>query len=134
MPDRSSARPLQRSRARRALLVGLTPLMMRALEGSLADSLEVSAVPFPGTAFDRAVTSVRPDLVVVDVTYLDERRVRPLLMERFRPLGSVLVFTSEGGGGWVDDLGRGRSGPLDDASAEALIDLLPQASLHLVGR
>jgi len=134
MSERRSARPLQRSRGRRALLVGLTPLMMRALEGPLAESLEVSAVPFPGTAFDRAVTSVRPDLVVVDVTYLDERRVRPLLMERFRQLGSVLVFTSEGGGGWVDDLGRGRSGPVDDVSPEALVGLLPQPALRLLSR
>ena len=94
MSERRSARPLQRSRGRRALLVGLTPLMMRALEGPLAESLEVSAVPFPGTAFDRAVTSVRPDLVVVDVTYLDERRVRPLLMERFRQLGSAAGWTT----------------------------------------
>lgn len=132
MSDPRSARPVPRSRRRRALLVGLTPLMMRALEGPLGASLEVSAVPFPGTAFDRAVTSVRPDLVVVDVTYLDERRVRPLLMERFRDFGSVLVFTSEGGGGWVDDLGRGRSGPVDDVTPDALLDLLPQPRLRLV--
>ncbi len=134
MPASRSTRPARTSRVRRALLVGLTPLMMRTLEGPLSETLEVSAVPFPGTAFDRAVGSVRPDLVVVDVTYLDERRVRPLLMERFRHLGSVLVFTSEGGGGWVDDLGRNRSGPVDDVSPEALLGLLPQPSLRLVGR
>ncbi|HEY0387110.1 MAG TPA: hypothetical protein VGC71_01595 [Gaiellales bacterium] len=131
MHDRRSPRT---SRRRRALLVGLTPLMMRALEGPLGDSIDVSAVPFPGTAFDRAVTAVRPDLVVVDVTYLDERRVRPLLMERFRHLGSVLVFLSEGGGRWVDDLGHGWSGPADDVSPDALLGLLPQRALRLVGR
>lgn len=117
---------------RRVLLVGLTRLMMRTLEGPLSDAAQVSAVPFPSTAFDRAADEMRPHLVVVDVTYLSEDRVRPLMMERFAEIGSVLVFTSEGGGGWMDDLGARVSGPLESHSPEALLSLIAPPALSVV--
>jgi hypothetical protein len=131
MPQ-SQPRRIRPSRPRRALLVGLTPLMMQALQGRLAEELEVSAVPFPGPAFERAVTDIQPGLVVVDVTYLDEGRVRPLMMNRFAQFGSVLVFASESGGGWMDDLGQGRSGPLDEVNPATLLALVPQPALSVV--
>lgn len=114
------------------LLVGLTPLMMRALEGPLSDSATVSTVPFPGTAFERAARDVRPHLVVVDVTYLAEDRVRPLMMNAFADTAAVLVFTSESGGGWVDDLGTGCSGPLDSHAPGVLLSLIAPPALRLV--
>jgi hypothetical protein len=112
--------------------VGLTRLMMRTLEGPLSDAAQVSAVPFPSAAFDRAADEMRPNLVVVDVTYLSEDRVRPLMMERFAEIGSVLVFTSEGGGGWMDDLGARVSGPLESHSADALLSLIAPPTLSVV--
>jgi len=99
-------------------------MMMRMLDGPLSESLEVSAVPFPGDGFDRAVTDIQPRLVVVDVTYLDEARVRPLMMNRFTAFGSVLVFASWGGGAWYDDLSTGVSGPLEELSATAMLALV----------
>jgi len=124
MPSAPHQRRARAARPRRALLVGLTPMMMRMLDGALAESLEVSAVPFPGDAFDQAVTDVQPRLVVVDVTYLDEARVRPLMMNRFAAFGSVLVFASWGGGAWYDDLSTGVSGPLEELSAPAMLALV----------
>ena len=117
---------------RRVLLVGLTRLMMRTLEGPLSDAAQVSAVPFPSAAFERAAEEMRPHLVVIDVTYLSEDRVRPLMMERFADVGSVLVFTSEGGGGWMDDLGARVSGPLESHSADALLSLIAPPTLSVV--
>lgn len=117
---------------RRVLLVGLTRLMMRTLEGPLSDAAQVSAVPFPSAAFDRAADEMRPNLVVVDVTYLSEDRVRPLMMERFAEIGSVLVFTSEGGGGWMDDLGARVSGPLESHSPDLLLSLIAPPALSVV--
>jgi hypothetical protein len=114
------------------LLVGLTRLMMRTLEGPLSDAAQVSAVPFPSAAFERAADEMRPHLVVVDVTYLSEDRVRPPMMERFAGVGSVLVFTSEGGGGWMDDLGARVSGPLESNSPDALLSLIAQPTLSVV--
>jgi hypothetical protein len=117
---------------RRVLLVGLTRLMMRTLEGPLSDAAQVSAVPFPSAAFERAADEMCPHLVVIDVTYLSEDRVRPLMMERFAEVGSVLVFTSEGGGGWMDDLGARVSGPLESHSADALLTLIAPPTLSVV--
>jgi hypothetical protein len=117
---------------RRVLLVGLTRLMMRTLEGPLSDAAQVSAVPFPSVAFERAADEMRPNLVVVDVTYLNEDRVRPLMMERFADVGSVLVFTSEGGGGWMDDLGARVSGPLESHSPDSLLSLIAPPTLSVV--
>ena len=117
---------------RRVLLVGLTRLMMRTLEGPLSDAAQVSAVPFPSAAFERAADEMRPHLVVIDITYLSEDRVRPLMMEQFAEVGSVLVFTSEGGGGWMDDLGARVSGPLESHSADALLSLIAPPTLSVV--
>jgi hypothetical protein len=122
-----------RRRGRRILLVGLTDLTMQALEGPLNDLGEVSAVPFPGSAFDRAVAEHDADLVVVDVTYLDEARVRPLILHRFETQRPVVVFISETDRGWQDDLRRGHSGPLADASPATLCALLTSAALKVVG-
>lgn len=119
-------------RQRRVLLVGLTHLMMRTLEGPLSDAAHVSAVPFPSAAFDRVADELRPHLVVVDVTYLSEERVRPLMMERFAELGAVLVFTSEAGGGWMDDLGGRVSGPIESHAADVLLSLVAPPALSVV--
>jgi hypothetical protein len=124
-------RPARR-RQPRVLLVGLTRLMMRALEGPLSEAAQVSAVPFPSTAFERAAADLRPDLVVVDVTYLSEERVRPLIMERFEATGAVVVFTSEAGGGWMDDLGSRCSHPLASHAPDALLSLIAPPALRIV--
>jgi hypothetical protein len=107
-------------------------MMMRTLEGPLCDQFEVSAVPFPGDAFEAAAAELRPCLVVVDVTYLDESRVRPLMMDRFAHLGSVLVFASENGNAWSDDLDTGVSGPLEGPTVSALLALVARPTLTLV--
>ena len=61
-------------------------------------------MPFPGDSFEAAAAELRPCLVVVDVTYLDEALVRPLMIHRFAESGPVLVFVSESGPAWCDDL------------------------------
>ena len=123
-----------RPAAIRVLLVGLTRLMMRTLEGPLSDRAEVSAAPFPSEAFERLADELRPHLVVVDVTYLREELVRPRFMDRFAKSGSVLVFTSESGGGWVDDLRTQRSSPLESHAPDALLALVRPPALTLVPR
>jgi hypothetical protein len=107
-------------------------MMMRTLEGPLCNHLEVSAVPFPGDAFEAAAAELRPCLVVVDVTYLDEARVRPLMIDRFTHLGSVVVFASESGHTWSDDLDSGVSGPLGRCTADALLALVARPTLTVV--
>ena len=74
MAPNAPRRRVRSMRPRLALLVGLTPVMTRALEGPLALRMDVSAVSFPGDAFEAAASELRPCLVVVDVTYLDEAR------------------------------------------------------------
>jgi hypothetical protein len=54
------------------------------------------------------------------------------MMERFADVGSVLVFTSEGGGGWMDDLGARVSGPLESHSPDALLSLIAPPTLSVV--
>src|SRR6476646_1857022 len=90
----ASRRRVRSTRPRLALLVGLTPMMMRALEGPLSLRMDVATVAFPGDAFEAAAAELQPCLVVVDVTYLDEARVRPLMIDRFSRKGRVLVFVS----------------------------------------
>jgi hypothetical protein len=119
-------------RPRLALLVGLTPMMTRALEGPLGLRMDVAAVAFPGDAFEAAAAELRPCLVVVDVTYLDEARVRPLMMDRFSRQGSVLVFVSESGQAWSDDLESGCSGPMETFTVAALLALVARPALTLV--
>ena len=106
--------------------------MMRTLGGPLSELAEVSAVPFPSPSFDKTAREAKPELVVVDVTYLSEERVRPLMLRRFGDPPSVVVFTSESGGGWVDDLPRGRSDHLASHAPSALLALLGRPALHAV--
>jgi hypothetical protein len=121
-----------RGRTQQVLLVGLTPLLMKTLKGPLSDAARVSAVPFPSDAFDNAAREIGPQLVVVDVTYLMEERVRPLMMNLFADTGVVLAFISESGGGWTDDLGTGCSGPLDSFAPGLLLSLIAAPKLTLV--
>lgn len=125
-------RRLRSTRPRLALLVGLTPMMMRALEGPLSLRMDVAAVAFPGDAFEAAASELRPCLVVVDVTYLDEARVRPLMIDRFSRKGPVLVFASESGNAWSDDLESGCSGPMQTFTVAALLALVARPALTLV--
>jgi hypothetical protein len=106
--------------------------MMRLLEGPLSDGAIVSAVPFPSPQFDRALERMSPDLIVVDVTYLREERIRPELLDRFKGRRVVLAFVSDAGNGWVDDLGAGRSWPIDDTGPADLLSLIEAPPLRLV--
>jgi hypothetical protein len=121
-----------RSGRRRVLLVGCTRAMLRMLETPIAEVAQVSAVPFPSPAFDRVAREIRPHLVIVDVTYLSEERVRPLMMERFAEIGSVLVFISGSGAAWTDDLRTRCSGPLESTDPSELLGLVAAPPLRLV--
>lgn len=114
------------------LLVGVSALTMRMLGGALGEECEVSAVPFPSPAFDRAVETFSPDVVIVDVTYLDESRVRPLILDRFEGQAVAVLFRTETGWGWLDDLRTRRSGPFGDPGPEAIRSLCARPSLKLV--
>lgn len=102
--------PLHRARfdrihpRRRVLLVAPTPLLRSALEPSLAEVADVRSVSFPGDSFDRAVEEGEDDVVVVDLTYLDESLVRPLITRRFAGGGAVVVFVAAAGPARIDDL------------------------------
>jgi hypothetical protein len=122
----------RRQRIRRVVLVGLTNATMRLLEGPLSERAVVSAVPFPSPQFERILLTVDPDLLVVDVTYLREERIRPEFLNRLAGKPIVVVFLSEAGAGWVDDLRTDRSWPIDDAGAEALLRLIEPPPLRLV--
>jgi hypothetical protein len=119
-------------KARRVLLVGLPPLSLNALEPALRETAEVLSVPFPGASFDRAVEEFDADMVVVDVTYLDESRVRPLIVSRFLSSQPVLIFVSDGGGAWMHDIQAQRSLPLADSSISGLVALASASPLQLV--
>lgn len=129
-PQRTRSRRFRRPK--RVLLVGLTPMLMRLLEGPLSDVADVSCVPFPGDAFDSAVRGYEPDLVVVDVTYLDEALVRPVITSALQSAGPIVVFMSDGGSAWFDDLGSGISGMLRDPSVSGLLQLIAPPALRLV--
>lgn len=120
------------SRRPRVMLVGMTKPLLALLEGSLAEGADVTCVPFPSTSFDQVLEEMRPDLLVVDVAFLDERTIRPALINRLAPLRSVLVFTTATGYGWVDDLRRERSYHLDDLSADSLLALVDRPVLSIV--
>jgi hypothetical protein len=122
----------RKRRIQRVVLVGPTRATMRLLEGPLSERAVVSAVPFPSPQFDRTLANVSPDLLVVDVTYLREERIRPELLHRLAGKRVALVFVSDAGGGWVDDLRTQRSWPIDDTSAEALLRLIDSPPLRLV--
>src|SRR5690348_12659961 len=121
--DACSSRPDDQPSPRRVLLVGFPPLILSGLEPALAAVAEVVSVPFPGTAFDRAAAEFRPDMVVVDVTYLDEPAVRPLIANRFAAAKPVVAYMSDGGDFWIDDFRAPWSGLLDDASMADLVAL-----------
>jgi hypothetical protein len=88
---------------RRVLLVAPTPLTRSALEPRLAEIAQVRSVPFPGDAFDAAAEGEH-DVVLVDVTYLDESLVRPLIARRFAGTDATVVFFEPVGATAVDDL------------------------------
>ncbi len=90
------------------------------------------SVPFPGASFDRAAEEFDADLVVVDVTYLDESLVRPLITRRFLGGLPAIVFLSSAGEAWLDDLRTQRSGRLDDSSISGLVALASGSPLKLV--
>jgi hypothetical protein len=115
------------------LLVGLTTINMSVLEGPLSDVAEVSAVPFPGAAFDDAADDLHPDLVIVDITYLDEAVVRPLITHRLAHTNATVVYLSDTGPTWFDDLGAVVSGPLENANTDTLIQLVSGPTLRLIG-
>ncbi|HET7171144.1 MAG TPA: hypothetical protein VFI18_05880 [Gaiellales bacterium] len=109
----------------------MPPLSLNALEPALRRSAEVLSVPFPGSSFDRAAEGFDADMVVVDVTYLDESRVRPLILSRFVHRKPVVVFVSDGGGAWLHDLAAERSQPLSDPSISGLVALASASPLRL---
>jgi hypothetical protein len=77
--------------------------MRSALEPRLAEVAQVRSVPFPGDAFDAAAEEAH-DVVFVDLTYLDESLVRPLIARRLAGTGATVVFVEPVGATAVDDL------------------------------
>jgi hypothetical protein len=121
--DVCAHRPADQRSPRRVLLVGFTPLMLSGLEPALAAVAEVVCVPFPGTAFDLAAAEFDPDMVVVDVTYLDEPVVRPLIANRFAAAKPVVAYMSDQGDIWIDDFQASWFGRLSDPSMADLVAL-----------
>jgi chemotaxis response regulator CheB len=109
---------------RRVLLVGLAPLARAAIVPELADVAEVQSVAFPGEEFDLACESFYPDVVVVDVTYLAVSVVRPLILTRFSGSEATIVFFSDAGSGWLDEMRTLSSRPLTTVGIGTLIDLV----------
>jgi hypothetical protein len=116
--------------SRHVLLVGFPPLMLSVLEPAFSNVAEVASVAFPGAEFDDAAEGFDPDLVVVDVTYLDESVVRPLITHRFAERGPKIVYLSDWRQAWVDDLGSIDSRPLSDASIAGLVRLASGSELR----
>ena len=119
-------------RPRRVLLVGLPPLTLNALEPAFHKVAEVRSVPFPGASFDRAAEEFDADLVVVDVTYLDAARVRPLIDRRFLRTRPAIVYLSGGGQAWLYDVQTPHGRQLDDPSVSGLVALASGSPLRLV--
>lgn len=88
----------------------------------MADVADIESVPFPGAAFERAAESGSHHLVVVDVTYLDEGRVRPLIERHFVGHPAV-VYVSATGPTILHDLSRGESWELGEPSIPGLVAL-----------
>ena len=109
---------------RRVLLVGLAPLARAAVVPELGHVAEVKAVAFPGEEFDLACESFYPDVVVVDVTYLAVNVVRPLILTRFSGSEATVVFFSDAGTGWLDEMRTLSSRPLQTVGIGTLIDLV----------
>ena len=106
--------------------------MLSALEPAFKKVAEVSSVPFPGVAFDNAAEDFDPDLVVVDVTYLDESVVRPLITHRFLGSKSVVVYVSEGRETPAGDLDMGSAELVGDGLIDRLVALVSGPPLKLV--
>jgi hypothetical protein len=119
-------------RPRRVLLVGLPPLTLNALEPAFRKVAEVRSVPFPGASFDRAAEEFDADLVVVDVTYLDAARVRPLIDRRFLRTRPAIVYLSGGGHARLYDVQNPHGRQLDDPSVSDLVALASGSPLRLV--
>jgi len=120
MPFTATTEPSRR----RVLLVGLSPLALAAVEPALCAVSEVSSVSFPGDDFDVAVESFCPDVVIVDVTYLAVNVVRPLILTRFSGSDASIVFMSDAGTGWLDELRTLTSRPLGAVGIGTLVDLV----------
>jgi hypothetical protein len=114
------------------MLIGMTAPMLGLLDGPLGESAALSCCPFPSPHFEPLLDEMEPNLVVVDVTYLDEAAVRPLLMHRLAGTGTILVFATATGYGWVDDPLQGRSGYFPDVSPERLLGLINRPHLRVV--
>ena len=74
---------------------------------------------------------VRPDLVVVDVTYLDEHAVRPEITRRVLRSKPTVVYLSDRGA-FVDDLREQTTVSLEDSSMAGLVALASGSPLTLV--
>ncbi|HVI34906.1 MAG TPA: hypothetical protein VM684_01620 [Gaiellales bacterium] len=70
---------------------------------------------------------------MVDVTYLDEARVRPLIMHRFETIRPMVVFVSETGEGWWHDLQAGTSGRMTATDPESICALVTAPTLRVAG-
>ena len=88
----------------------------------MADVADIESVPFPGAAFEEAAVDGSYDLVVVDVTYLDEGRVRPLIERHFAGHPAV-AYVSATGPTRLHDLAKGESWELEDPSVPGLVAL-----------
>jgi hypothetical protein len=62
-------------------------------------------------------------MVVVDVTYLDESVIRPLIANRFAAAKPVVAYLSDQRDIWVDDLQGSSFARLDDPSLNGLVTL-----------
>lgn len=125
-------RHFRRRSSRRVLLVGFPPLMLSALEPAFSKVAEVVCVPFPGSSFDRAAEGFDPDLVVVDVTYLDEAVAGPLISHRFHGSKSVVVHVTEGRESSPAGAHESSALPMADSTIDRLVALVSSSPLKLV--
>lgn len=131
MEMRPTGQVLPLRRSRRVLLVGFPPLVLSGLEPRLRQVAEVMIVTFPGAEFDRAAEEYHPDVVMVDVTYLDEELVRPLITRRLKDCAPVVAYVSGRRGGSLDDLGAGTSRSIGFSSVDELVALAAGAPVRM---
>jgi hypothetical protein len=106
--------------------------MLSALEPAFSKVAEVVCVPFPGSSFDRAAEGFDPDLVVVDVTYLDEAVAGPLISHRFHGSKSVVVHVAEGRESSPGEAHESSVLPMADSTIDRLVALVSSSPLKLV--
>ncbi|MGN6378957.1 MAG: hypothetical protein ACTHNU_08410 [Gaiellales bacterium] len=111
------------------LLVGLPPLSLAAFEAPMREVADVLVVPFPGAQFDQAVEATPFDLVVVDVTYLDQSVVRPLIGRRLHGRTTV-AYLSPTGGAWLDDLRTGATSLVSEPVVPRLVAMAAGSAAH----